>query len=870
MLSPRSILVLAFVSAIGFWLADAVLDTVVFHKFSLGDSILRPDFHEVYVRLLGGIIIIVGGVRWSRNVVRMSTMQADLEASRGRYVSLVESLPEAVAVADGRRIIFANQPCLDLIGAASLEMLPDRDVLQFVHPEDRGIAEERLARFTAGHDTLPPFELRIMRLDGSEAHLLVAAGAVEFQGPRSLLLFLRDIGDEIETRRDLLASRERLSLALDAARDGVWDWDIPSGTMVYNRAWASMLGLRLEDVPPDQSTWMRILHPDDRPREETLLQSHLRGEIPNYETEVRARHAKGHYIWVLDRGRVVERDPAGRALRMTGTHREITARKEAEIALAVRNQLAETFLTVRGQGLYTEILEVLCRSLSSPTGLLGTFDKAGNLRVAAIRPRADEQPTPPVTPEDLGPRLGRAVQKQQSVRDPATAILPGFADPVAGSLTVPIASRDEVLGLVVVGDRSEPYGPTDQALLESVVGYLAPMLQDRQANETTEAQLRQAQKMEALGVLAGGIAHDFNNILQAIHGFASLAAEDAAVDSHLAHDLERILKAANRGEDLVRRILLFSRREEQEIRPLVMAEVVQEAVDFLVPTVPGKIKIEARVAEDAGEVLGDPSQLNQVLMNLATNAVHAMEADGGTLAFELRRSRPDDERPGLHAFLQDKDLLVLQVSDTGTGMDRATLDRLFDPFFTTKEVGRGTGLGLSMVHGIVVAHGGDVHIASETERGTEVTIYLPRHVTSSRRETPAPAARAGRILLVEDDAAAAEVAASILEIGGHDVAIRYDGESALAALKEFEEDYDLVITDVLMPGVNGLQVAEGTAAIRPDLPVMLVTGSGEDLGQLAGWRQPPECVVAVVQKPFNGDLLRHAVARALVPNETAS
>jgi signal transduction histidine kinase/CheY-like chemotaxis protein len=439
---------------------------------------------------------------------------------------------------------------------------------------------------------------------------------------------------------------------------------------------------------------------------------------------------------------------------------------------------------------------------------------------------------------------------------------------VTGSLTVPIASSDQVLGLVVVADRGEPYGAADQALLESVVGYLAPMLRDRQASETSEAQLRQAQKMEALGVLAGGIAHDFNNILQAIHGFASLAAEDAEPEGHLAHDLDRILKAAKRGEDLVRRILLFSRREEQEVRPLSLAEVVTEAVEFLQSTVPSKIRVEAQLAADTGQVLGDLSQLNQVIMNLATNAVHAMETDGGTVTFSLRRSRPGEDRPGLHAFLRDKDLLSLEVRDTGCGMDSKTLDRLFDPFFTTKEVGRGTGLGLSMVHGIVVAHGGDVHIASEPAQGTVVTVYLPRHAPTGEAELPAPAVQTGNILLVEDDPASAEVAASILEVGGHRVAVRHDGESALECLRAEEDEYDLVITDVLMPGVNGLQVAEGAASLQPGLPVMLMTGSGDDLGRLAGWRQPPECVVAVVQKPFNGDLLRHAVARALAPEET--
>jgi PAS domain S-box-containing protein len=867
--SARGIILVSALAAVAFWIADSVVDVFVFREFDLVDSLFHPGAYELYARMLVAATLLAGGWVWSRQHRRMRSMQADLEASRRRYRTLVTTLPECVVVLDGSRIVFANRRTYDLIGADGPDAVGGRELLDFIHADDRAVAEERLARFAAGQDELRPFELRVVRLDGSEVTVLAGASAVQYGDRRALLAFLRDIGEEIETRRDLLASRERLSLALDAARDGVWDWDIPSGNMVYNRAWAAMLGLQLEDVPPDQSTWLRVVHAADRDRVETLLRSHLNGEIPNYETEVRLRHARGHYIWVLDRGRVVERDPEGRPLRMTGTHRDITARKEAEIALEVRNRMAETFLTEPTHELYGEILALICTTLDSPVGLLGTFDGAGNMRVAAELPRS-AAPASPVSRADLGPLLSRAVTEQRSLRDPGPGMLPGVDEQVGGLLVVPIANRDDVLGLVVVADRAEPFTATDQALLESVVGYLAPMLQARQANELTETQLRRAQKMEALGVLAGGIAHDFNNILQAIHGFASLAAESASDDGNLRHDLERILKAARRGEDLVRRILLFSRREEQEVRPLVLAEVVREAMALLEPAVPAQIEIAANLEDATSEVLGDASQLNQVIMNLATNAVHAMEGDGGTLTFSLRRSGPGEHPHGLHAFLQDKDLLVMKVTDTGCGMDRSTLDRLFDPFFTTKEVGRGTGLGLSMVHGIVVAHGGDVHIASEPGRGTEVTVFLPRHLPQGAVGSPSHAATAGRILLVEDDAAAAEVAASILEMGGHEVTVHHDGASALAALRAGAADFDLVITDVLMPGVNGLEVAEGAAAIRPGLPVMLVTGSGEDLGRLAGWRQPPESLTGVVQKPFNGELLRHAVTRALDSRSPAS
>ncbi|MBE0564566.1 MAG: PAS domain-containing protein, partial [Krumholzibacteria bacterium] len=554
------------------------------------------------------------------------------------------------------------------------------------------------------------------------ADVLARSAPVRFRGRDAVMTVFRDITADVETRRDLMADRERLSLALDAAQDGVWDWDLPSGRMVYSRSWAAMLGLEPQDVPPDQSTWDRLIHPDDAPRARSLLAAHLRGDVPVYETEVRLRHARGHYIWVLDRGKVVRRGGGGEPVRMTGTHRDITDRKEAELALEVRNRLAETFLTGSGPGIYRDVLALVCSATGSPAGMLGTFDPDGDMRVAAALPVSD---TGLVPAERLAPLIARVARLDHAEIEPGRLDLDGCGRSLRGAVAVPISTREQVIGVLVVADRSEAYRASDRAFVESLAGYLAPILQSRRTNELAEIQLRQAQKMEALGALAGGIAHDFNNILQAILGFTTLAREDAPADSVLARDLDRVLKAARRGEELVRRILLFSRREEQEARPMAAAAVVQDAADLLRPTLPASITLEVVVEPDAGMIVADPSQFSQLLLNLATNAFHAMESDGGTLGIAVRRV-PAGATPGLPPALADRELVAITVDDTGCGMDRRTMARLFDPFFTTKDVGKGTGLGLSVVHGIVTTHGGDIRISSEPGRGTVVTVFLPR------------------------------------------------------------------------------------------------------------------------------------------------
>ncbi len=337
MRSIRSIIVATALLMVGFWVIEATVDVLVFHELTFVESLLNPGVHDHYLRLTALAVILFGGIMWALHIRQLDSLRSTLTTSEARYRTLVESSPESVLVLNGERILFANRRAFQLIGARDADAVEGREVFDFIHPDDHGIARERMDRLDQGQTQVRPFEIRVVALDGTMVSVLAGATVITYGERPALLVFLRDISDELETRRELMASRDRLSLALEAARDGVWDWDIVADTMVYNRSWAAMLGLDLKDVRPDRSTWSQSIHPDDRERVETLLQAHLRGDIPNYETEVRLRHARGHYRWVIDRGRVVERDPAGRPLRMTGTHRDITARKEAEIALEIRN-----------------------------------------------------------------------------------------------------------------------------------------------------------------------------------------------------------------------------------------------------------------------------------------------------------------------------------------------------------------------------------------------------------------------------------------------------------------------------------------------------------------------------------------------------
>jgi PAS domain S-box-containing protein len=340
-----------------------------------------------------------------------------------------------------------------------------------------------------------------------------------------------------------------------------------------------------------------------------------------------------------------------------------------------------------------------------------------------------------------------------------------------------------------------------------------------------EAQLRQAQKMEALGTMGGGIAHDFNNILAAIIGFSELLEGNVAKGSREARHLHRVLEAGIRGRELVKQMLTFSRKAEQEKKPLLMSSIVKETIKLLRATTPSTIGIKVNASNEA-LILGDPTQIQQVLMNLCTNATHAMQEKGGSLDIELSELSVSPSKGNPHGI--DPGLYVkLAVRDTGTGIPADIMDKIFDPFFTTKKVGEGTGLGLSVVHGIVKQHDGYITVESETGRGSTFTVYFPRITGGPEAdalhgdEIPTGSER---ILFVDDEEALVEMGEDILAELGYEVTSRMSSREALALLKSDPSRFDLVITDQTMPEMTGVELAKEVLAIRADMPIIMCTG----------------------------------------------
>jgi signal transduction histidine kinase/ActR/RegA family two-component response regulator len=388
--------------------------------------------------------------------------------------------------------------------------------------------------------------------------------------------------------------------------------------------------------------------------------------------------------------------------------------------------------------------------------------------------------------------------------------------------------------------------------LAGIIGVTRDISRRRQA----ETRLQQAQKLEAIGSLAGGIAHDFNNILSAIIGYAQLAMDRVPKDSPVQADLAQVYKAGERAKGLVMQILSFSRQQEQNAAPVQIRPIIKEVLKFLKSTLPASIGIRQALVTGQEKILADPTRIHQVLMNLCTNAAHAMDNTGGTLTVGLDTVTLDPDDVAGHPDLKPGRFLKLTVNDTGHGIEPDILPKIFDPYFTTKEKDKGTGLGLATVHGIIRSYGGVVTVYSEPGQGATFHVYFPV-IDDPAGSDPVPAGTGygddaavrgnAAILFVDDEPAIANLGKQLLRHLGYRVTSLTDPVAALALFKDHPDRFDLVITDLTMPGMKGDRLAGELIKIRPDIRVILCSGFSvqlsEDEAEAAG-------IKAFVEKPF--------------------
>lgn len=663
------------------------------------------------------------------------------------------------------------------------------------------------------------------------APILDSAGACRY-----VLYTSTDMTERKRAEAALRESEERFAKVFRAVPDAVLVTELQTGRIVdVNAGCERIYGFKPEECIGHTTQELGIWH-DPRDRERLVEQiARGAGAVRDVDMPGRARD-----------GRRIEARVSCETIELNGTPHlvtiahDVTAQNQAEQALreseakfstAFRASPGAMSISDMETRVFVEVNEGFCRMLGhTREGLIGrTGVEAGVWSEEADRQRFFE-------------RL--------------------LADGVVHDLEVKARHRAGHVIVCLVSARVVSLG--GRAHLIASLHDMTGRKQAEEAKAALETQLRQAQKLDALGQLAGGIAHDFNNILTGIIAYSELAAMDAERPLEVRKHLATVRKAADRATELVRQILTFSRKHTRERVPLELGPVVKEALKLLRSSLPKTLTFVTRIEANTPRVLGDSTQLHQVVMNLCTNAAQAMRRSPGTLSVILERTQWTAGDGALPAGLQPGCYARLSVSDTGEGMDEATLARIFEPFFTTKAPGEGTGLGLSVVHGIVEDHDGAIFVRSRVGAGTTFEVYLPEHEALPQVAGPdaaAPAMGAGqRILFVDDEAVIAGAAAIILQRFGFKVNAQTDPRAALALFEAMPAAFDLLVTDLTMPQLDGIELARRVRELRPDLPVLLATGHG---GAWTPEKLRALGISGLLLKPLSQAKLMKAIAEVL-------
>lgn len=668
------------------------------------------------------------------------------------------------------------------------------------------------------------YEFRLVCKDGSLKLVELKSSLINWEGRPASLCITTDISEKRRTEKALIDIQQQLALAIEGSGVGLWDWRVQTGETIFNERWAQMIDYTLEELTPtDINTWRKLAHPDDLKKSDALLQKHFAGETPAYECEARMKHKDGHWTWVLDRGKVVEWSPDLKPLRMTGTHLDITDRKRSDDALA------ESYKK------QTSILESISDAFFSldDNMVVIYFNNAAETFLG----RSKE--------EVLGHRLFEVFPEAR-----------GSVFEYNYSLALKEKIRVSFETYFEVPPYLNWYDVRVYPQAEGISVYFQVITERKQAEQekqALQAQLFQAQKMEALGTLVGGIAHDFNNMLQTILGYSQLLLDDKTKGEPDYKDLQTIIETAQGGAELVKKLLAFGQQSQVIPVQLDLNKEINQVSQLISRTLPQVVRVELDLIDKPTTICSDHNQVDQVVMNLAINASEAMP-NGGRLKIATTTVSLDEEYCRRHQGVAQGNYVMLSVADNGGGMDRQTLSKIFDPFFSTKQRGatRGTGLGLSVVKGIVQQLGGHITCESEPGEGTVFRVYFPvveaPLVTSKVVGPTLQSDGTETILMVEDNIPVAEFERKVLANVGYSVIVANNGKDAIDIYLARNEEISLVILDLLMPVMSGRDCLKELLKINPSVRVLIASGyaPGDELRN-----EISPLVKGFLHKPFN-------------------
>ncbi len=630
-----------------------------------------------------------------------------------------------------------------------------------------------------------------------------------------------------ERTHELETTRHRAEMAVEAADLGIWDWDLAVNRASLNEQWAKKLEYTLKQGVLDPADWRGMIPDSIRNDVEQKLQEYLDGKTKFYQTELPLQSASGDTYWVISRGRITERDENGQPFRISGTYLDITERKNAEEVLANREMHLRTLLNTipdlvwvkDAEGRYLSCNRKFERLIGFPEAeLIGKTDFDLFLKEDAELYSANDQKVI---------KSGQTLAVEEVVTYPED----GHTENVESIKTPMLDADGNLVGVL------------------GVARDITDRLQSAAERESLQQQLMQAAKMDAIGSLAGGIAHDLNNLLVPIIGCGEFLSESEQLDGEERELVKDLLSASFKARDLIRQLLAFSRKQALIVKQVDVNQIVMDIQDLLRRTIPEDVRLSVQLSESIKPVDADINQLEQILMNLIVNALDAIPAQG-TVTIETSLTHLDKDYIAQHADVDPGEYVLLTVRDTGEGMDEETRMRVFEPFYSTKGE-KGTGLGLATVFGIVKQHGGTILVYSEPGNGTTFKVYLP--VSESERSAEEQAVKSEAvtgsetILVVEDNEEVRKLVASMLERFGYTTITARDGFNALEKIKSLNSDVSMLLTDVVMPKMNGRELYEQISSVVPNLRVLYMSGYTDEVITHRGLLEKG---LQFIQKPF--------------------
>jgi PAS domain S-box-containing protein len=752
-----------------------------------------------------------------------------LKQSEEKYRMLVENSLQGLAIFQDSHFVFCNNAFAKMSGYSVHELLnlSTQEIFTMIPVEDRTIVLDRIYSRILGGVVNQRYEHRAIRKDGTEVWLELFSSPMEYNGKPAIQVVFMDITDRKRAEQALKESEEKLRLITEMIDEVFWMKEMKTEKLVYiSPAHERIWGYPHEKIYQNPKAFYDHIHPDDRMSASENLALMWTGQPLDYEYRIVRPDGVVRQIW--DRGFPVK-DKSGRITHYVGVAQDVTSWRQAESALKESREYLNRIINCIGDPIFVKDRQHRYAMVNDAHCAFVGFRREEIIGKTLSEFKDRALPASIWEEEEKVFQTGQQCDSEETLTD-------------ARGKTRFVMTKKALLKASSGGDQ--------------IVG----IIRDITEHKNLEAQFTQAQKMEAIGILAGGVAHDFNNLLSVIKGYTSLLIEDLGPDSQYCSDLKQIERAGEKATKLTAQLLAFGRK--QMLRPEVidLNAIVKESSKMLQRLIGEDIELNAVTPAGLGLIHADPGQIEQIIMNLAVNARDAMP-DGGKLILETANVELDANYAQAHSIVAPGPYVSISISDTGTGMDEATKGRIFEPFFTTKGKGKGTGLGLCTVYGIVQQSSGHIWVYSEPGQGATFKIYFPR--IEGKTSAPVYEAKLNpdclgteTILIAEDEDAVRALAGRILRERGYTILDAPNGIEALRLAREHSGPIHLILTDVVMPGMSGKTLVNELESVRPGIKSLYMSGYTDNAIVSHGIL---DSNIAFLQKPFTLESLVHKV-----------